>query len=97
MLLHLGPEGTHRKDLPGMSIITEDTEKEFERFHQRRSEKKEARITSLKKSANKKRSKVQERRGREILSLTERVKEMEEEMQVTTTKLLKGRTVDQAV
>ncbi|KAI4891834.1 hypothetical protein NFI96_023134 [Prochilodus magdalenae] len=55
--------------------------KEFEGFHQFLREEEEARITSLKKEAARKRGKVQKRIDREIESLTERVKEVEEEME----------------
>ncbi|KAL7852005.1 hypothetical protein SRHO_G00177900 [Serrasalmus rhombeus] len=55
--------------------------KEFERFHQFLHEDEEARITLLKKEAKRKRDKVQERIERELLSLSERVKEVEEEME----------------
>ena len=55
--------------------------KEFERFHQFLREEEEARITLLKKEAKRKRGRVQERIDREILSLSERVKEVEEEME----------------
>ncbi|TSK18110.1 Zinc-binding protein A33 [Bagarius yarrelli] len=55
---------------------------EFEKFHYFLSNEKEARMTALKKEVERKREKVEERIEREIALLTDRVKKVEEEMEI---------------
>ncbi|XP_060716981.1 nuclear factor 7, brain-like isoform X1 [Tachysurus vachellii] len=54
---------------------------EFEKFHHFLRKEEETRITALKKEVERKRGKVEEKIEREILLLSDRVKEVEEEME----------------
>ncbi|MCJ8748228.1 hypothetical protein PDJAM_G00162630 [Pangasius djambal] len=54
---------------------------EFEKFHHFLRKEEEARMTALKKEVARKRGKVEERIEREILLLSDRVREVEEEME----------------
>ncbi|XP_072513219.1 nuclear factor 7, brain-like [Salminus brasiliensis] len=55
--------------------------KEFQKFHQFLNDEEEARISALKKESDQKKKKVQEKTDREIQSLSERVKEVEDELE----------------